>query len=79
MNGDMTARNVLCLVCVLRLVISVLFTICLTVIVVVADSACYRTLRDSEVRAVARRVAAARQDLSVAEVNIFILMNVLCD
>jgi len=31
------------------------------------ELACYRTLRDSEVRAVSRRVAAARKDLSVAE------------
>lgn len=31
------------------------------------ELACYRTLRDSEVRAISRRVAAARKDLSVAE------------
>lgn len=35
-------------------------------------SACFRTLRDSEVRAVSRRVDAARKDLSIAEVRVII-------
>jgi hypothetical protein len=33
-------------------------------------AACFRTLRESEVRAVSRRVAAARKDLSIAEVSL---------
>jgi hypothetical protein len=36
--------------------------------------ACYRTLRDSEVRAISRRVAVARKDLSVAEVGRLFIM-----